>query len=275
MTRPHPTVRVAAAQIAPVSGDVGGNLDRIDAAVRSAAAGGAQLVILPETATTGYFISDDLERLAEREDGQVSGTLSGLARSVGVHLAVGLPIEDRGSVFDAQILFGPDGARLATYKKVHLFALERQWYAAGDDPLVVETEIGRIGMTICYDLIFPEYIRKLVDMGAELVINSTNWISDRFQRDVWDWSGPMVESLARTRALENGVWLAMSNCTGAEQGFESLGHSCVVAPSGKIVASAGPGLGIATADVVYESEALTRWRSIATYRGDRRPGLYR
>ena len=110
---------------------------------------------------------------------------------------------------------------------------------AGDVPVVVETPLGRIGMSICYDFIFPDFIRRLVELGADIVINSTNWISDGFQRDQWGWTGSAVDSLARTRALENGVWLAMANCIGPEAGFDSLGYSCVVAPSGKVLASAG------------------------------------
>ena len=58
-------------------------------------------------------------------------------------------------------------------------------------------------MTICYDLIFPDYVRKLVEMGADFIINSTNWINDPYQRDVWGWNGERMQGLASTRALEN------------------------------------------------------------------------
>jgi predicted amidohydrolase len=269
---PH---RIAVVQFHCAPGDVAGNLARIDRLVGDAAADGAALVVVPETATTGYFIADALDRLAEPEDGPTARALAAIARARGVHLAVGMALADGGRFYDAQLLFGPDGARLATYRKVHLFSAERQWYAAGDEAVVVQTGIGRIGMSICYDLIFPEFIRTLADRGADLVINSTNWISDGFQRETWGWTGSAVEALARVRALENGVWLAMANCIGPEAGFESLGHSCVVAPSGKLLASVGGAQGFAAADIAYESEDLARWRSIATYRDDRRPDLYK
>lgn len=268
-------IRIAVAQMHPVPDDVAGNLERIAVSVRAAAADGAQLVVVPETATTGYFIADRLDRLAEPEDGPSARLLGALAQECALHLAVGMAIVEDGTFYDAQLLFGPDGTRLATYKKVHLFAAERAWYGAGDEPMVVETALGRIGLTICYDFIFPDFVRRLVELGAEIVINSTNWIADDFQRDTWGWTGSMVESLARTRALENGVWLAMANCIGSEAGFESLGHSCVVAPSGKLLASAGTGQGIAVGDMIHESQALERWRAIATYRGDRREAVYR
>ncbi len=267
-------VKVAVAQMHCVPGDVAANLAIIGPLVHLAARDGAQLVILPETATTGYFISDRLDRLAEPEDGPTARHLAGIAREANVHLAVGMAISDGGKFYDAQLLFGPDGAHLATYRKAHLFSAEREWFAAGDTPMVIDTAIGRIGMTICYDLIFPEYIRRLVDLGADLIINSTNWITDGFQRDTWGWGGSTVQALAATRALENGVWLAMANCVGPEWIFDSIGHSCVVAPSGKILASVGDGQGVAGAEAVFQSEELDRWKSIATYLGDRRPELY-
>lgn len=276
-TAPAPApVRVAVAQMTPAPGDVARNLARIRALVALAAADGAQLVVLPETATTGYFIFDRLAALAEPEDGPTATALSQLAAEAGVHLAVGMALADGGRHYDAQLLWGPDGARLATYRKAHLFASEREFYAAGDRPVVVETALGRIGMSVCYDLIFPGFVGRLCDMGADLVINSTNWITDDFQRTRWGWSAPTIRALAVTRALENGTWLAMADCVGPEAGFDSLGQSCLVAPSGLILGSVGEGQGVVLAE--FEpggSPDLDRWKAVATYRQDRRPELYR
>lgn len=270
-----PPARIAVGQMNPQTGEVARNLAQIEAIARGAAAAGAQLLVLPETATTGYFINDRLAELAEPEDGPVAQRLGRLAAECRLHLAVGMALRGQDAFHDAMLLFGPDGSRLATYLKTHLFSLERQAYAPGDRPMVVETAIGRIGLTVCYDLIFPEYVRRLVDLGADIVINSTNWISDGWQRETWGWTGPVVQALAGTRALENGVWLAMANCTGPEAGFLSLGHSCIAAPSGRILASAGQAEGFATADIFHDGEDLARWRALATYRQDRRPELYR
>ena len=269
-----PASRIAVGQMNPVPGDVAANLAHIESIVRAAADAGAKLVVLPETVTTGYFITDRLTELAEADDGPTSTRLAGMASIWGVHLAVGMPVAAGGKFYDAQLLFAPDGRRLATYWKAHLFSSEREYYSPGDAPVVVETELGRIGMTVCYDLIFPDYVRRLVELGADIVINSTNWISDAWQRDTWGWTGPVVQALAGTRALENGIWLAMADCYGPEAGFDSLGHSCIAAPSGRIVASVGQGQGFATADIFHEGAELDKWRSIATYRQDRRPKLY-
>ncbi len=274
-TAPGKPARVAVAQMHCAPFDVAENLRRIDALVRTAAADGAQLVVVPETATTGYFIADRLAELAEPEDGPTARALGDMAKRHGVFLVTGFALRDGDRFFDAQLVHAPDGTRVATYRKVHLFAAERAWYGAGDVPTVIDTPIGRIGLSICYDLIFPEFTRKLVDLGAEIIVNSTNWITNDFQRTVWDWSGEAIEALARTRALENGVFLAMAVNVGPEAGFDSIGHSCICAPSGKILATAGSGQGIAAADIVLTSEDLSKWRAIATYLSDRRPDVYR
>lgn len=271
--KPSP-ITVAVGQMHCAPGDVARNLATIDRLVALAAEEGAQLVVLPEMATTGYFITDRLPDLAEEEDGPTSRRLGEIAARHGVHLAIGAPIRADGAFYDAQLLYSPQGRRLACYRKTHLFSAERDWFAAGDAPMVVDTALGRIGMSVCYDLIFPEYIRKLADMGADLVINSTNWITDDFQRNRWGWSGRTVTALAGTRALENGIWLAMACCVGPEWKFTSLGHSCIAAPSGDIVASLGDASGVAAFRMVFEGEDLDRWRAIATYLADRRPEIY-
>jgi predicted amidohydrolase len=173
-------------------------------------------------------------------------------------------------------LFDPSGGQLAVYHKAHLFAGERDVCRPGDRPVVVDTPLGRIGMTICYDLIFPDYVRKLVDLGADFIINSTDWINDTYQREVWGWGGTVTQSLASIRALE--TFLAMANrigheATAPEIEFDSFGYSCIAGPSGQILASIPEGEGIAIARIDISADDLAKWRSIATYRQDRRPEL--
>ncbi|MBB5791194.1 carbon-nitrogen hydrolase family protein [Jiangella mangrovi] len=267
-------VTVACAQVAPVLGDVPANLAAISSSAREAAAGGASLVVLPECAVTGYpFSRSDAEAVASPADGPVAEELGTVAASLGVHLAAG-HIESSGAdLYDALSLFGPDGSRLATYRKAHLFSTERSVYAAGPGPLVVDTAIGRLGLTVCYDLIFPEYVRALVDAGATMIVNATNWITDPWQTGM-GWDGSMVRSLARVRALENGVPVVMSCLAGAGGGFTSIGHSTIASASGRVLASLGSEEGVTTAQLETDDEDTRRWSSIATYRADRRPDLY-
>lgn len=267
-------LKLAVVQMDCSVGAVAPNLQKIERFAQSAGAQNVDLAIFPECATTGYFISDDLADLAEPTDGPTDRKLSEIAAKAGIHLAVGTVVADGGKFYNAQVMFSPKGERLATYYKAHLFSAERLSYALGDTPTVVDTNLGRIGMTICYDMIFPDYFRTLVNHGAEIIINSTNWIGDAYQQDVWGWSGVTTQGMAATRALENGVVVAMANRTGTEMGFDSLGHSCIIAPSGHILASIPNGEDIAIADMDFKADDLEKWRSIATYRQDRRPELY-
>ncbi len=263
-----------------VVGNPAANLNKIEHFAALAGRLGVELAIFPECVTTGYFLGDALQRLAEPVDGPTGERLSAIAKENGLSLAVGAYTKRDGAVYNSQLLFGPDGKRLAVYDKAHLFASEREYCNAGDRPVVVETPIGKVAMTICYDLIFPDYVRHLVDLGAEFVINSTNWISDPYQRDVWGWTGPTTQALISTRALENLTFVAMANRVGHEVlsptlAFDSLGHSCVAGPSGKILASLPEGEGVAVAHIEIAEADLARWHGVATYRADRRPELLR
>ncbi|OLB05839.1 MAG: hypothetical protein AUH14_07855 [Candidatus Rokubacteria bacterium 13_2_20CM_69_15_1] len=265
--------RVAVVQMDCVPGEVAPNLEKIDSFAEASARAGAGLAVFPECATTGYFIADRLATLAEPANGPVIARLAAIAQRHRLHLAVGLAVTEGGRFYDAQALLSPVSGLLGLYRKVHLFAAERQWYTAGDTALVVDTPLGRIGMTICYDLIFPDYIRRLVDLGADLIINRTDWITDDYQSTVWGWSGRTTQGLAATRALENVTFVAMANRVGREGEFRSLGWSGIASPSGQMLAGLQEGEGIAVATITLDSPDLARWRAIATYRADRRADL--
>jgi predicted amidohydrolase len=273
-------VNIAVAQMDCVIGETEPNLNKIRYFTELAAKLGAELVIFPECATTGYFIGEKMSKLAEPSDGPTAKTLGEIAKQNKIHLACGMYTAQGNGICNSQLLFSPAGKCLAVYDKAHLFSKERELYKAGNKPVVVETGIGKIGMTICYDLIFPDYVRRLVELGADFIINSTNWINDPYQREVWGWTGERVRGLASTRALENVTIMAMSCRVGHEVAapgveFDSFGHSTIASPSGKILASMTEGEGVAFAKIDIPAADIQRWRSIATYRMDRRPELYR
>ena len=193
------------------------NLATIARFARAAAAQQVDLVVFPECATTGYFLGDRLADLAEPPDGPSTQRLGELARENRLTMAVGAYTQRDGGIYDSQLLFGPDGRCLAVYDKAHLFASEREYCRAGDEARVVDTALGRVGMTVCYDFVFADYVRRLGDLGADLIVNSTNWIADAYQRETWGWSGPVTQGLAATRALENGTFVAMANRVGVEE----------------------------------------------------------
>lgn len=267
-------VKISVIQLDCVVGDVNANLEKISHFVDLAGAQGANFVVFPELGTTGYFVGERLQELAEPVPGPTTERLGEMAKRNNLYLLGGM-IEkgDGGALYNALVMLSPKGELVAGYRKCHMFSVEKQFFTPGDDGVVVDTEFGRVGLTICYDLVFPEYVRSLVLQGAKLILNGTDWITDDWQTGM-GWSGEVASRMAATRALENGIHLAMANRTGVEEGWRSLGHSCICAPSGALLARIQEGEGMATAVVQLEAEKWDKWREIATYLPDRRVDLY-
>jgi predicted amidohydrolase len=184
---------------------------------------------------------------------------------------VGMIERAKDKYFDDAILFTPEGYQ-HVYRKTYLFGPERVIFTPGDEAVVVETALGRLGLSVCYDLMFPEFIRSLVLDGAQVVLNATDRITDAWQSSM-GWSGDTVSSLARIRALENGVHVAMADRAGVEAGWRSLGGSTVAAPTGRVLATLGADQGVATASIDLASADLAGWSELATYIQDRRRTL--
>lgn len=271
---------IGVVQFDSVVGDVAHNVETIGHYAALGSNMGLDLLIFPECCVTGYFLGDDMADLVEPPDGVAFQTIGEIARRTGVMLAVGAYTKDGDLYRNSQLMFGATGETLALYHKAHLFAAEREACTPGDNPVVVETPMGRIGMTICYDMVFADYVSALVGAGADLIINSTHWFNDDYQREMWGWKGNVTQAMAQTRALENGTFVAMAARVGRETpapglDFDGLGYSCVTGPSGKILASMQDGEGMAVARIDISGDDLARWKGIATYQADRRPELYR
>jgi predicted amidohydrolase len=268
------SVRVAVAQMTSRTADVQANLNQAARFVASAAAQGAQVVVLPEMILTGSVRGEAVRRTAQPVPGPASIRLGQLARAHRVYLATGMLEIDAGDVYNVSLLHGPDGKLMGVYRKWHLFATEKEAVRSGDRPAIFETPFGRIALTICYDLVFPEYVRGLALQGAKLILNGTNWIADRWQAGL-GWSGEVTSHMAATRALENGIHIAMANRTGRiDERWRSLGYSCVCAPSGQFLARLQEGEGFVTADLDLNDPEWQKWREVATYLPDRRVDLY-
>ena len=160
--------------------DGAGNLRQAEALIRSAAAAGAKLVATPEN--TNYLGPHaEKVRRAESLDGATCGFFASLARELGIHLLLGSfneRVDDPARCANCSVLFGPDGARLATYRKIHLFDVdvpdgvtfrESATIVPGREVVVARTPLGKLGLSICYDLRFGELYRALVAGGAELI----------------------------------------------------------------------------------------------------------
>ena len=196
-------MRVALCQL-PVSPDPAVNLDRVREALADAAGRGADLAVFPE-ATQARFGSD-LPAIAEPLDGAFGSGLAEAARANGVALVAGVfePAPD-GRVYNTAVAYDAAGARVAAYRKIHLFdALgerESAMVAPGGEPVVADLCGLRVGFMTCYDVRFPELARALAVRGAELIVLPGAWAAGLFKEEHW-------VTLVRARAIENTVWVA-------------------------------------------------------------------
>ncbi len=248
---PVQDLRVAAVQTVS-GGDVAANLAQAEPLVAAAAARGARLVVLPEY--FGIFGAHATDKLAVREDdgaGPQQDWLSRVARRHGVVLVGGtVPIAcaDPDRVRSACLVYAPDGARIARYDKIHLFAFARgderydegRTIEPGTLPASFDAPCGRVGLSVCYDLRFPELYRALGELALILVPAAFTATTGAAH-----W-----HLLLRARAVENQCYV-LAAAQGGEHpgGRRTYGHSLLIDPWGEIVAELGEGPGIVVGDV--------------------------
>ncbi|MEU8530490.1 MULTISPECIES: carbon-nitrogen hydrolase family protein [Streptomyces] len=260
-----PPLRTALLQSSGVPGDVPANLAALDDAASRAAAAGAGLLIAPELFLTGYAIGEDLARLAEAADGPGSEAVAAVAVRHGLAIVYGYPERAGEALYNAAQLIGPDGARLAHYRKTHLFGdFEQKWFTAGDEP-VVQAELNglTLGLMICYDVEFPENVRAHALAGTDLLAVPTA------QMHPFEF---VAESVIPVRAFENQMYVAYVNRTGPEGPYDFVGLSALAGPDGTARARAGRGTELVVGDV--DPELLAASRAANPYLRDRRPGFY-
>jgi predicted amidohydrolase len=269
------TVRVACQQIAPVVGDLEGNRRLTSEAIAEAVAAGAQVVVLPELATSGYVFdsAEEARSCAEPPDGPTLRSWShALAGSDAFAIGGFCELAEEGVLYNSAALVDANGL-VAVYRKIHLWDREKLFFEPGSDCApVVETRFGRIGVQVCYDLNFPEVARGLTLGGADLIVLPTN--SPRFPRP--DGERPMEIVLAMASAHLNHVFFAMCDRCGHERGVEWVGGSVVCDEWGWILAGPpeGFGAGLVLADCDLSRARTKAWNERNDVLGDRRPELY-
>jgi len=207
--------------------------------IDEAAAGGTDLIVLPECSYPAYFLrgKDDYSRASLRSWNNVVALLGGKARDHRCHVVAGLVQSDEGHtcLLNTAVLFDPDGNILGSVAKSFLWHFDRHWFRSGTEYRVFDTSIGRIGLMICADGRMPEIARILVLQGAQVIIDPTGLVTGGGNRAML--SNPQVEYMLPVRALENGVWIVAANKVGLEADtILYCGHSCVIDPLGNKVA---------------------------------------
>lgn len=247
---------VAAVQIAPVSGPVDAEAVKrnlasaVDAVRQCHAETGADLLVLPESASTGYttgLTKGELWELVSAIPGPVTEPIQDVARELGITVVWGT--YERGPdpdvLYNAAATIGPDGEVIGVYRKTHLYVVEHEatggWVTPGDDVSVVDAPGARIGSVICFDGDFPELSRINSLLGAEIVVRPSAFLRSA---DIW-------ELTSRARAYDNHCYVVACNAVGQDAGGALyFGNSMIVGPTGAVLARATsqPGWVAATLD---------------------------
>ncbi|MGC5617549.1 carbon-nitrogen hydrolase family protein [Georgenia sp. Z1491] len=226
-----PVVRIGLAQLDLGALEIESNVERTVSAIDQVAADGGRIVVLPELANSGYVLEHSLLRdHAEHVDapGPALTAWSERAAHHGITVVAGFAERLGEHLYNSAVVYGPDGRRLAHYRKLHLFAGESQVFAPGDVGLpIVEVDGVRLGVVICYDLRFPEALRILAVRGAQVVAVPTAWVGG-FDRDVVLGADIGQVRTARVMANLNSIVLACASQVGQTGPHSFLGSSVVI-----------------------------------------------
>ncbi len=255
-------------QFAPSFGNKDGNLKKVLSAVKDAE---LNFLVLPEFFTTGYqFVSkDEIAELSEQiPEGYTTQFLLELSNQKGLYVVAGLVEREGDRFFNSAVLTGPDGF-VGVYRKTHLFSEEKFFFNPGDTGFKVwDTKIGHIGIMICFDWFFPESMRVLALMGADIVAHPANLIL------------PYCPHAMPLRCLENKVYAITANRIGEEkrkekQSLRFIGQSLVASPEGKVLIMAAEDKEVLLIADIEPELARNKWLTAQNnIIDDRRPEMY-
>jgi deaminated glutathione amidase len=262
---------VAAIQLSS-SSDKAANLERAGHLVRLAAARGARLVVLPEVFNWRGKRAEEAAA-AEPLDGVTMTLMTNLARTLEIHLLAGSITEHvpgHSKRYNTSILIGPDGRRMAVYRKIHLFDVdlpgrvtikESDVKLAGEEVVCADTSLGKIGLSVCYDVRFPELYRRLAFAGVRIITIPSAFTFPTGEAH-WD-------VLIRARAIENQCYVIAAAQFGPNvHGFSDYGNSMIVDPWGRVLARAADieGVVVAPIDMEYLERVRRELPSLANTR---------
>jgi N-carbamoylputrescine amidase len=268
------TTRIALIQH-HVTGDIRANTRRGLEAARSAAASGARLVVFPELAFAPFYpqhpMDGDPRPLAETVPGPTTDALAALAKELAIVVVVNVFERQGNATYDCSPVIDADGSMLGKTRMVHITDYpgfhERGYYSPGDlGAPVFETRIGRVGVAICYDRHFPEYMRALAVGGADLVVVPQAGVVD-------EWTPGLFEAEMCATAFQNGYFIALCNRVGVEDRLQFSGESFVCGPDGRVRDRAPRSReGVLLSDLDLSEVQHSHARRILLK--DRRPELY-
>lgn len=262
--------RAAAVQTLARLGDYDYNIALAEKFIEDAVRQGAELVVFPECMDTGYLFDspEHCRQLAETmTDGPFVTALSKAAKKHGIYIASGVTEwdPDKKKIFNTGIMFGRKGEIACHYHKQFLATHDQNWFAFGERGCpVVETDLGRIGLLICFDGRIPEIFRSMAMQGAEVIVDMANFFA-MDQADMW---GP-------ARSYENGVWLVAATKAGYERSIYYPGGSMIVDPKGRVLSKVPYDThGMAVSDIDLDAASDKSIYAANDKIADRRPETY-
>lgn len=263
-------VKILGIQINSVINDKVANYQKVSKLLREYSWFEPDLVVLPEVFNTGVD-HKRFQELAEPVPDQTTMFLSGFAEQFKTNIIGGSFIEkcNDGKYRNTTVAFDRTGQIIGKYSKIHMFShlggQEGEYITSGNKPVVIETDFGKIGLSICYDLRFPELYRALVDKGAELIVCAAAWPYPRHEHWV---------TLNKARAIENLCYMVSVNQTGkVTLSRNNIGQSMIVNPWGEIVASAGSDEGVVLSEI--DLDKVKNIRDEFPVLNDRNPDAYK
>lgn len=246
-------------------GDPAANWRTVQGMTVEAKRRGSDLVVFPELWSTGYDLANAASYAVPTDEG-IFAQVAALARAHEIDiLGSCLSLLGEGQFGNTAVYFAANGRSLGEYSKLHLFRLmqEEQYLTAGAEPTLLETDWGKMGLSICYDLRFPELFRHYALAGAQIVFLPAEWPHPRLAH----W-----RTLLRARAIENQMYVVACNRVGSSNDSHFFGHSCILDPWGEAVVEAGEDEILLTA--VIDIAKVAEVRAKIPVFEDRRPDVY-
>ncbi len=258
-------LRIAVAQMEPKVDDVDANLLNVKKILKTAGEEGVDLLVLPELANSGYMFKSRDEALARSEaipNGSFSTNFLEWSQKGRVVVAGICEIKEE-HLYNSAAVFA-DGKHLATYRKIHLFDRENEWFLPGnEEPPVVDWNGHKIGVMVCFDWAFPEVARILALKRADIILHPANLVL------------PYCQKAMITRSIENRVFTATANRVGTERGVSFSGMSQITSPKGEVLLRLQEeNLKVAWADIdlsIARDKMITKRNDVMK---DRRPSIY-
>lgn len=256
-------VTISLLQMKITPGKVEKNLMKASALLETARKEGAEIAVLPEMFSSGFYYQD-LAGMAD-ESPSVLLSLKGMCKDGGISLLFSVPEKDGSAIYNTAYIIGGDGKIKGKYRKVHLFGLfqEDRYFSGGNATVLRKISSFKVAPLICYDLRFPEISRKMTLMGAEIIAYCSQWPRER----VAHWN-----TLLKARAIENQVFVVATNGCGKSGKIHLAGHSLVISPFGETLLDCGSSEGSFT--VALDEEQITHFRRTLPCLRDRRPEVY-